>query len=153
MLREQLGQKRLRFNDDQRRRLAVRAKGLGVKLSPRGGYDCHARDPAGLASPVDRAEIMMAVSGWGYPSLIILGDVYSSHVTRRKSDLDLSFACCPAAREPAELSPQTFCTFPREFSSDRRQRVGTRSYFVLEPGSADLLVPVSRKNVVHPQNK
>jgi hypothetical protein len=36
-----------------------------------------------------------------------------------------------------ELSPQTFCTFPREFSSDRRQRVGTRSDFVPESGSAD----------------
>ena len=32
VLREQLGDRRLRFNDDQRRRLAVRAKGLGGKL-------------------------------------------------------------------------------------------------------------------------
>src|SRR5215472_16153679 len=32
VLRERLGQRRLRFNDDQRRRLAVRAKGLGSKL-------------------------------------------------------------------------------------------------------------------------
>jgi putative transposase len=32
VLREQLGQRRLRFNDDHRRRLAVRAKGLGSKL-------------------------------------------------------------------------------------------------------------------------
>jgi len=32
VLREQLGQRQLRFNDDQRRRLAVRAKGLGSKL-------------------------------------------------------------------------------------------------------------------------
>jgi hypothetical protein len=31
-VREQLGQKRLRFNDDQRRRLAAKAKGLGRKL-------------------------------------------------------------------------------------------------------------------------
>ena len=29
VLREQLGDRRVRFNDDQRRRLAVRAKGLG----------------------------------------------------------------------------------------------------------------------------
>jgi putative transposase len=29
VLREQLGNRRLRFTDDQRRRLAVRAKGLG----------------------------------------------------------------------------------------------------------------------------
>jgi putative transposase len=32
VLREQLGDRRLRFNDDQRRRLAVRARGLGRKL-------------------------------------------------------------------------------------------------------------------------
>ncbi len=32
VLREQLGDKRLRFTDDQRRRLAVRAKGLGRRV-------------------------------------------------------------------------------------------------------------------------
>jgi hypothetical protein len=32
VLRQQSGQRRLRFNNDQRRRLAVRAKGLGIKL-------------------------------------------------------------------------------------------------------------------------
>jgi putative transposase len=32
VLREQLGQRRLRFNDDQRRRLAVKAKGLPRRL-------------------------------------------------------------------------------------------------------------------------
>src|SRR5215472_7122320 len=32
VLREQLSGRRVRFNDDQRRRLAVRAKGLGRKL-------------------------------------------------------------------------------------------------------------------------
>jgi hypothetical protein len=32
VLHEQLGDRRLRFNDDQRRRLAARAKGLGRKL-------------------------------------------------------------------------------------------------------------------------
>jgi hypothetical protein len=32
ILREQLGDRRVRFNDDQRRRLAVRAKCLGRKL-------------------------------------------------------------------------------------------------------------------------
>ena len=31
VLREQLGERRLRLNDDQRRRLAVKAKGLGRK--------------------------------------------------------------------------------------------------------------------------
>ena len=32
VLREQLGERRLRFNDDQRRRLAIRAKPLGQRL-------------------------------------------------------------------------------------------------------------------------
>jgi hypothetical protein len=32
VLREQLGERRLRFTDDQRRRLAIKAKGLGRKL-------------------------------------------------------------------------------------------------------------------------
>src|SRR2546428_9490704 len=32
VLREQLGGRRVRFNDDQRRRLAVKAKGLGRRL-------------------------------------------------------------------------------------------------------------------------
>lgn len=32
VLREQLGGRRVRFNDDQRRRLAAKAKGLGRKL-------------------------------------------------------------------------------------------------------------------------
>ena len=32
VLREQVGGRRLRFNDDQRRRLAAKAKGLGRKL-------------------------------------------------------------------------------------------------------------------------
>jgi hypothetical protein len=32
VLREPLGPRRLRFNDDQRRRLAARARGLGRKL-------------------------------------------------------------------------------------------------------------------------
>ena len=36
VLREQLGGRRLRFSDDQRRRLAARAKGLGRKLLSRG---------------------------------------------------------------------------------------------------------------------
>src|SRR5258708_6440197 len=32
VLREQLGERRMRLNDDQRRRLAAKAKGLGRKL-------------------------------------------------------------------------------------------------------------------------
>ena len=48
VLREQLGGRRLRLNDDQRRRLAAKAKGLGRKLlaevativTPEGGDQC-----------------------------------------------------------------------------------------------------------------
>jgi hypothetical protein len=61
VLREQMGKKRLRFKDDQPRRLAAKAKALGSSstrnvraldirggaASPRRGYDCHARDFAG----------------------------------------------------------------------------------------------------------
>src|SRR3954471_18029413 len=32
VLREQLGERRLKFNDDQRRRLAAKAKGLGGRI-------------------------------------------------------------------------------------------------------------------------
>ena len=35
VLREQIGSRRMRFNDDQRRRLAVKAKTLGRKLLAR----------------------------------------------------------------------------------------------------------------------
>ena len=35
VLREQLGGRRLRLNDNQRRRLAAKAKGLGRKIGPR----------------------------------------------------------------------------------------------------------------------
>ena len=40
VLREQLGDRRLQLNDNQRRRLAIRAKGLGREDAGRGGYDC-----------------------------------------------------------------------------------------------------------------
>jgi hypothetical protein len=57
VLREQLGVGRLRLNDNQRRRLAVRAKGLGTEASGRVRYHCHAGDPVGLASETRRAEV------------------------------------------------------------------------------------------------
>ena len=40
VLREQLGQRRLRFNDDQRRRLAVKAKGLTRRLLDEMSREC-----------------------------------------------------------------------------------------------------------------
>ena len=57
VLREQLGEKRLRFTDDQRRRLATKAKGGGTEGAGRVGHDRHSRDAAGLAPPSDRAEV------------------------------------------------------------------------------------------------
>jgi len=57
VLREQLGERRLRFTDDQRRRLAVRARGLGTQTSGSGGDAGHARYSTGLAPQAHRTEI------------------------------------------------------------------------------------------------
>jgi len=57
VLSEQLGGRRVRFNDDQRRRLAAKAKGLGRRMLAEVANQCHARDLVGLASETDRAEI------------------------------------------------------------------------------------------------
>jgi len=46
VLREQLGKKRLRFTDDQRRRLAAKAKGLGGKLLRELGIHCSPKSSA-----------------------------------------------------------------------------------------------------------
>src|SRR4051812_37059559 len=56
VLREQLGSRRLRFNNDQRRRLAEGER-LGTETAGRGGHARHAGDVAGLASQTDRTEI------------------------------------------------------------------------------------------------
>ena len=57
VLREQLGGRRPKFNDDQRRRLAAKAKGLSRKILAEGGNCRHARDVVGLASQTHRPEI------------------------------------------------------------------------------------------------
>jgi hypothetical protein len=57
VLREQLGDKRLRFNDDQRRRLAVRARKLGWLDAPRCDHDRDGSNPPGLAPQADRREV------------------------------------------------------------------------------------------------
>ena len=57
VLREQLGDRRLRLTDDQRRRLAAKAQGIGKKVSPGSGRDYHAGDAARLAPETDRAEV------------------------------------------------------------------------------------------------
>ena len=53
VLREQLGERRLRFNDDQRRRLAVKARD-GQTASGRNEPHCHVGDFVSLASETDR---------------------------------------------------------------------------------------------------
>ena len=63
VLREQLGPRRLRFNDDQRRRLAVKAKGLTRRLLDEMSPMVHVGDFVSLASETDRAEIR-----WQWPS-------------------------------------------------------------------------------------
>ena len=53
-MQEQLGDKRLRFTDDQRRQLAAKAKGLGRKMLVELGTIV---TPETLAPPADRAKI------------------------------------------------------------------------------------------------
>jgi hypothetical protein len=57
VLREQLGGRRLRLNDDQRRRLAAKAKGLGRKLLSEVATISDARNLARLASQADRPRV------------------------------------------------------------------------------------------------
>jgi hypothetical protein len=53
ILGEQLGGKRLRFNDEQRRRLAVRAKKLGGRMLQEVTTIVTPGNALGLASPAD----------------------------------------------------------------------------------------------------
>jgi hypothetical protein len=53
VLREQLGERRLRLTDDQRRRLAAKAKGLGRKVLQEVATIVA---PAAATGPVDRRE-------------------------------------------------------------------------------------------------
>ena len=57
VLREQLGGKRLRFSDDQRLRLAVRAKKLGWRMLNELTTIVTPVTHLGLASETDRQEI------------------------------------------------------------------------------------------------
>ena len=57
MLREQLGHKRLRLNDDQRRRLAVKAKKLGGRVLQESKTLVTPETLRGMAPQADRQEI------------------------------------------------------------------------------------------------
>ena len=57
VLREQIGNRRMRYTDDQRRRLAARAKKFGRRLPQRGRHDRDSRDAVGVASKADFQEI------------------------------------------------------------------------------------------------
>ena len=57
VLCEQLGERPLRLTNDQRRRLAARAKGLGREGSGRVGNDRDTGDAVALAPAVDCAEV------------------------------------------------------------------------------------------------
>jgi hypothetical protein len=57
VLREQLGDRRLRLDDHQRRRLAAKAHALGRRVLAQIATICHARDLAGMAPQTDRPEI------------------------------------------------------------------------------------------------
>ena len=56
VLREQIGCRRLRFNDDQRRRVAAKAKKLGRKIGA-GSHNRHTANAIGVASEIDRPKI------------------------------------------------------------------------------------------------
>ena len=91
VLREQLGDRRLRFNDDQRCRLAVRAKGLGRKvLMEIATLVTPATLLLGMEEP--RKRIAAEMSGLG-----IHYDLGEGHplVGRRMPDLDLATANGP----------------------------------------------------------
>src|SRR5206468_12011567 len=57
VLREQLGGRRVRFNDDQRRRLAVKAKGLGRRPLAEVATIVTPRDLVGPASEADCPQV------------------------------------------------------------------------------------------------
>jgi hypothetical protein len=57
VLREQLGDRRLRLNDHQRRRLAAKSKVLGRKALDRIATIVRPRDFVGMASEIDRPEV------------------------------------------------------------------------------------------------
>src|SRR6187399_225377 len=57
ILREQLGARRLRFTDNQRRRLTAKAKGLGRKLLAEFAKIVTPENFAGMASQTDRSQI------------------------------------------------------------------------------------------------
>ena len=55
VLREQIGNRRMRFSDDQRRRLAARAKRIGPEAAKRGRHHRDSRDAVGPKA--DRQEV------------------------------------------------------------------------------------------------
>jgi hypothetical protein len=110
VLREQLGERRLRFTDDQRRRLAVRAKGLGRKLLAQVAtlvtpdtllawhrkliaqkYDGSARWKPGR--PFTKNDLAALVSAW--PKRITIGVTAGFKVPWQIWDMNV-----PAARSP-----------------------------------------------------
>src|SRR6185295_7704095 len=64
VLREQIGNRRIRFTDDQRRRLAAKAKRARPEVAKRSHHDRHAGDDAGLAPKADREEIRWKREPW-----------------------------------------------------------------------------------------
>jgi hypothetical protein len=54
VLREQIGNRGLRFNDDQRRRLAPKVKKFGPRILDGSRHYSDSRDFVGLASTIDR---------------------------------------------------------------------------------------------------
>src|SRR5882672_11791633 len=112
VLREQLSGRRVRFNDDQRRRLAAKAKGLGRRLLAQvatiatpetllswhrkliaNKYDGSARRSAGR--PATGKELEAHTSGWPWRTGI--GDTFESAARCRISGMNWPAAQLPVS--------------------------------------------------------
>src|SRR5215467_13975709 len=74
VLREQLGCRRLRFTDSQRRRIAAKAKRLGREGSRSGRHNRDSGDIADMASEADCAEIRRQRPSKARPATDFNGD-------------------------------------------------------------------------------
>jgi hypothetical protein len=95
ILREQLGERRMRLNDDQRRRLAAKAKGLGRKLLA---------EVATIVTP----ETLLAVSVRESPASDKSGDLICAVALPGCARQGASCAAAPDHMCLMHLDPQAF---------------------------------------------
>ncbi len=87
VLKEQLKGRKLRLNDDQRRRLAAKGKQLGRRLLESGGDHRDARHNHALASTADRRQVDLPTET-GQPARCHAGD-QGAHRPTRQGERDL----------------------------------------------------------------